>query len=248
MDITTFFHQHPHIAIALSGGVDSAYLLYLASRHAKTVHAYYVDTEFQPAFEREDAEKIAAFCSVPLTVLPLSQLCCPEIQRNDARRCYHCKRRILSAIQAAAIQDGFHLLADGSNADDQEDDRPGFRALQELHVCSPLRQAGLTKVMIRQGAREAGLFTHDKPAYACLATRIPTGMTITPELLKKTERCESFLMGLGFRDFRIRIIPQGAKLQLKKEQFPLLEQHRQEIFERLNLEYGYVLENPEVRA
>ncbi|MBQ2444918.1 MAG: ATP-dependent sacrificial sulfur transferase LarE [Oscillospiraceae bacterium] len=248
MDITTFFRQHPHIAIALSGGVDSAYLLYLASRHAKTVHAYYVDTEFQPAFEREDAEKIAAFCSVPLTVLPLSQLCCPEIQRNDARRCYHCKRRILSAIQAAAIQDGFHLLADGSNADDREDDRPGFQALQELHVCSPLRQAGLTKVMIRQGAREAGLFTHDKPAYACLATRIQEGEPLTAEKLSVTEEAEAYLHSLGFRDLRIRQSNGTARIQIPSSQFPLFEAHREAILSKLRCLYPQILPHPEVRT
>ena len=139
------------------------------------------------------------------------------------------------------------MILDGTNFSDDPTDRPGMQALQELEVLSPLRICGLSKKEIRKLSKQAGLFTHDKPAYACLATRIPTGMPITREFLEKTERNEGFLMGLGFRDFRIRITPEGAKLQIKKEQFPLLEQHRQEIFERLTQEYGFVTENPEVR-
>ena len=158
-----------------------------------------------------------------------------------------CKKKIFTTICKQAKQDGYRVILDGTNFSDDPTDRPGMQALQELEVLSPLRLCRLTKQEIRRLSKQAGLFTHDKPAYACLATRIPTGMPITPEQLEKTERSEGFLMGLGFRDFRIRIVPEGAKLQIRKEQFSLLEQYRQEIFHRLTKEYGFVLPNPEVR-
>ena len=186
MTLQDFFKEYPKVALAFSGGVDSAYLLYAAKRYGADVKAYYVKTPFQPHFEYEDALALAGQLQVAMQTVELDVLADCEIAANPQNRCYFCKKRIFGAICHRAARDGYQV--------------------------------------------------------------IPTGMTITPELLEKTERCESFLMGLGFRDFRIRIIPQGAKLQLKKEQLPLLEQHRQEIFERLNLEYGYVLENPEVRA
>ena len=248
MPLKAFFQSHPKVAVAFSGGVDSAYLLYAAKRYGADAKAYYVKTPFQPQFEYEDALALADQLQVAMQTIELNVLADCEIAANPKNRCYYCKKQIFSAICTQAEKDGYQVILDGTNASDDPTDRPGMAALQELEVLSPLRLCGLTKQQIRRLSKEAGLFTHDKPAYACLATRIPTGMAITADLLEKTERSEGFLMGLGFRDFRIRITPQGAKLQLKEEQFPLLEQHRQEIFERLNLEYGYVSENPEVRA
>ena len=247
MDIVSYFHNNPEIAIAFSGGVDSAYLLYLASKYAKKAHAYYVKTEFQPEFELKDAKQLADHCGIPLTVLPLSQLCRSEICANDRQRCYYCKLRIMATISEAARRDGFSLIADGTNADDKEDDRPGFRALRELGIRSPLRELGLTKEQIRKSSKEAGLFTHDKPAYACLATRISAGEPITLEKLQITETAESFLHRLGFRDFRIRWNDGVAKLQINEEQFPLYYEKEAEISTKLNTLYKSVLPHPEVR-
>lgn len=247
MTLKTFFKENPKVAIAFSGGVDSAYLLYAAKANGADVRAYYVKTPFQPQFEQDDAVKLAEQLQVPITILSPDVLDDPQIVANPANRCYFCKKKLFIAICRQALLDGYHLILDGTNASDQADDRPGMQALSELRVCSPLRLCGLTKEEIRRLSKEANLFTHDKPAYACLATRIPTGMPITQALLEKTERNEGFLMALGFSDFRIRITPEGAKLQIRKEQFPLLGKHRQEIFDRLNQEYGFVLPDPEVR-
>ena len=247
MTLKTFFKENPKVAIAFSGGVDSAYLLYAAKANGADVRAYYVKTPFQPQFEQDDAVKLAEQLQVPITILSPDVLDDPQIVANPANRCYFCKKKLFIAICRQALLDGYHLILDGTNASDQADDRPGMQALSELRVCSPLRLCGLTKEEIRRLSKEANLFTHDKPAYACLATRIPTGMPITKALLEKTERNEGFLMALGFSDFRIRITPEGAKLQIRKEQFPLLGKHRQEIFDRLNQEYGFVLPDPEVR-
>ena len=247
MTLKQFFKENPKTAIAFSGGVDSAYLLYAAKEFGAKIHAYYVKTPFQPQFEYEDAVKLATQLQVPMTTISVDILDDPQIIANPANRCYFCKKKLLLAICRQALLDGYHLVLDGTNASDPVEDRPGMQALAELRVCSPLRLCGLTKEEIRKLSKEAGLFTHDKPAYACLATRIPTDMPITAELLAKTERSEGFLMGLGFSDFRIRITPEGAKLEIKKEQFPLLGKHRQIIYERLNQEYGFVLPDPEVR-
>ena len=170
---------------------------------------------------------------------------------NPANRCYYCKKRIFSAILDAARKDGFSLVIDGTNASDDASDRPGMAALRELQVRSPLREAGLTKAEIRRLSKEAGLFTHDKPAYACLATRIPAGTAITQELLKKTEICEraeQYLFSLGFSDFRIRYFEGSARLQLPEAQIPALLSKRQEILAFLKQHYPAVLLDLEVRG
>ena len=180
MTLQDFFDRHPAVALAFSGGADSAYLLYAAKAAGAQVHAYFADTPLQPRFELSDAVSVARQLAVPLTVLPLDLLHEPSIAQNQPDRCYYCKMRIFSAIARAARKDGFTMLMDGTNASDSAADRPGMRALQELSVASPLRLAGLTKADVRRLSKEAGLFTWEKPAFACLATRIPTGVPPDP--------------------------------------------------------------------
>lgn len=247
MTLSQFFREHPRAAIAFSGGVDSAYLLYAAVQAGAQVSVYYVKSPFQPAFELEDAKKLASRLGVALTVLPLDVLEDPCIAGNPADRCYFCKKKIFSAIARQATLDGCTVLLDGTNASDQEDDRPGFRALRELSVRSPLREAGLTKDEIRRLSKDAGLFTWDKPAYACLATRIPTGEPITPGKLDAVEQGENYLMELGFRDFRLRTQGSTAKLQLREADLPLLLEHRQEILARLKEKYHSIVLDLETR-
>ena len=146
-------------------------------------------------------------------MLDADPLACPEIAANPANRCYYCKQIIMSAIKAAAARDGFELVIDGTNASDDVSDRPGFRALGEAGVLSPLRLCGITKKELRERSREAGLFTWDKPAYACLATRVPTGEAITAEKLEMIEKSEDALFSMGFTDFRVRLRDGGALLQ-----------------------------------
>ncbi len=247
MDIKTFFTQCPETAIAFSGGVDSAYLLYAATQFGKRVKAYYVKTAFQPQFELEDARQLAKELGAQMEILDVDVLCDAVITANPADRCYHCKKKLFSVILEAAKRDGFSVLLDGTNASDEASDRPGMRALTELSVRSPLRECGLTKAKIRQLSKAAGLFTHDKPAYACLATRIPTGEQITKEKLRRTEYAEGYLTRLGFRDFRVRSQGNTAKLQLKEEDLPLLMEHREAILKELKQHYSNVLLDLEVR-
>lgn len=248
MELERFFAENPRAAVAFSGGADSAYLLYAAVKAGANVKAYYVKTAFQPQFELEDAKKLAGELGTPMQVLPLDILCDQAVKANPPDRCYHCKKRIFSAIRAAAAQDGFSVLLDGTNASDDAGDRPGIRALKELSVRSPLREAGLTKAEIRRLSKEAGLFTHDKPAYACLATRIPTGETITAEKLRRTEWAETYLAGLGLRDFRVRAMGNTAKLQVRASDLNLVVTHREQITAELGKAYEGVLLDLEVRG
>ena len=247
MDLKQFFEEYPEVAIAFSGGVDSAYLLYAASKYARRVKAYYVNTAFQPQFELDDAKRLARELGAEMEILDVDILCHDAVAANPADRCYHCKKILFSEIIQAAKQDGFHVLLDGTNASDDSSDRPGMRALAELEVRSPLRACGLNKGQIRDLSREAGLFTHDKPAYACLATRIPTGEAITAEKLHRTERSEAYLTELGFRDFRVRTLGDAAKLQIRGADMPLLMARREEIFIELKKYYSAVWLDLEVR-
>ncbi len=248
MELSCFFRENPQVALAFSGGVDSAYLLHAAVTAGADVTAYYVSSAFQPEFELRDAQRLARELGANMRVLELDVLSDSTIAANPADRCYHCKKRIFTAIAQAAKEDGYALLIDGTNASDDAADRPGIRALQELSVRSPLRECGITKAQVRELSREAGLFTWDKPAYACLATRIPTGETITAEKLQKTERAEDFLTGLGFRDFRVRLMGDHAKLQITQEQMALLVEKRTEILDGLKPLYTNILLDLEVRG
>lgn len=247
MNLQEFFAENPRVAIAFSGGVDSSYLLYAALHYGARARAYYVNSAFQPAFELEDARRLAGELNADMKVLPVDVLASETVTANPPDRCYHCKQMIFRTILAAAEADGFTVLLDGTNASDDAGDRPGMRVLRELSVRSPLRECGLTKAEIRRLSREAGLFTWDKPAYACLATRIRTGEEITLQKLKQTEKAEGFLFGLGFRDFRVRMVGNTAKLELREADLPLLLENREKIVTELRKDYDSVLLNLEVR-
>ena len=240
MNLEHFFSTHRSAALAFSGGVDSAYLLYAAMHYGCDVHAYYVKSAFQPDFETEDALKLCNELGAKMTVIHVDILSDGTICSNPANRCYHCKKKIFSAILEAAKKDGYTILLDGTNASDDASDRPGMKALQELQVVSPLREYGLTKEDVRRLSKEAGLFTWEKPAYACLATRIPAGTLITLEKLQATEQAEGYLAGLGFSDFRIRMQGRDAKIQIREEQFEKLLLYRKEILENLGSFYDSI--------
>lgn len=248
MTLSDFFSEHNRVAVAFSGGVDSAFLLYAALQNGAEVRAYYVRSAFQPQFEFEDAVHLCQELQTELTVIELDVLSDERIAENPQNRCYYCKQRIFNAIRERAEQDGYSVLLDGTNASDDPTDRPGMHALTELKVISPLRECGLTKSEIREKSEKAGLFTFDKPAYACLATRIKTGERITKEKLQTIERAEDALRSMGFSDFRVRMVGNDAKIQVREAQFPLLIQKRNEILTALRDKYSQVLVDLEGRA
>ena len=226
MDIKAFFKKYNSAAIAFSGGVDSAFLLYCAKKCGADVTAYYVKSAFQPQFEFEDAKRIASEIEIPLKIIETNILADDEVRRNDPLRCYYCKRRIFSQIKAQAKSDGYSVILDGTNASDDSGDRPGMKALEELKVLSPLRLCGYTKDEIRNQAKNAGLFVWNKPAYACLATRIKPNEEITPNALNFVEKAEMFMMNLGFKNIRVRVSQNEATIILKDNNQELLKEKR----------------------
>ena len=242
MTLEEFFRDRPRAALAFSGGTDSAFLFWAAKEYGCDVHAYYIKTAFQPEFELRDARRLAEQLGLPMTVVDLDVLAVPGAAANGAERCYYCKQALFTALWKRARADGYTVLLDGTNASDDAGDRPGMRALRELEVRSPLRECGLTKAQVRQLSRDAGLFTWDKPAYACLATRVPTGTPITQEALQKVERAEDAMMRLGFSDFRVRLTKDGsARLQLTADQIADAVQRRSEILSALGEDFPAVL-------
>ena len=247
MTLQEFFTEHPKAALGFSGGVDSSYLLWAAVNAGADIAPYYIQTAFQPAFELEDAKRLCEQIGVKLNVIQLDALADPRVAANPANRCYYCKVGLFGALRARAKADGYDLLLDGTNASDDAGDRPGMKALREMEVRSPLRECGLTKAMIRQGSRKAGLFTWDKPAYACLATRVPTGRPITPELLRRVEGAETALFALGFTDFRVRLYDDAARLQLPEGQLAKAVEQRQAIRQALAPWFDIVLLDTQTR-
>lgn len=247
MTLQEFFTEHPKAALGFSGGVDSSYLLWAAVNAGADIAPYYMQTAFQPAFELEDAQRLCAQIGVKLNVIRLDALADPRVAANPANRCYYCKVGLFGALRARAKADGYDLLLDGTNASDDAGDRPGMKALREMEVRSPLRECGLTKAMIRGESRKAGLFTWDKPAYACLATRVPTGRTITSELLRRVEGAETALFALGFTDFRVRLYDEAARLQLPEGQLAKAVEQRQVIRQALAPWFDVVLLDTQTR-
>ncbi len=239
-NLRDFFNEHNKIALAFSGGVDSAYLLYAALESGACLTAYYAQTEFQPEFERQDARRLAQQLNARLRIVPLEALQDARVAENGPQRCYFCKQNLFSALIRAAQADGFSEIMDGTNASDDAQDRPGMRALREMRVLSPLRECGLSKGAIREYSKAAGLFTFDKPAYACLATRIPTGTPIDRQTLQRVERAEQALTQLGFSDFRARVRGELALIQLPGEQMSRALDHRDAILRALKMDFSQV--------
>ena len=240
MTIEDFFEANRKLAIAFSGGVDSAYLLYAAVKAGADVKAYYVKSVFQPEFEFNDAKKLAELTGCNICVIRADVLSDDTVAANPPDRCYYCKQHIMGAITEAAKADGYDTVCDGTNASDDADDRPGFKALAEYGIMSPLRECGLTKQGIRKASKEAGLPTWNKPAYACLATRILTGEKITEEKLAVTEKAESILYNMGFRDFRVRMRGNNALCQFVSGQLAEALKREEEIKKALSELYEEV--------
>ena len=202
------------VAVAFSGGVDSTLLL-KAAHDALGANAVAVTAAIEAVPERE-LEAAQAFCAalgVRHIIVQPDVMRLPGFYTNPPDRCYHCKKQIFSALSKAARASGAAVVAEGSNLDDEGDYRPGLRAIAELDVKSPLREAGLTKAMIRALSRELGLDTWDKPSCACLASRFAYGERITQEGLRRVDAAEAFLHDLGFRQVRVRVHGELARVE-----------------------------------
>jgi uncharacterized protein len=202
--------------IAFSGGVDSSLLLKVSQETLPgRILAVTAKSATTPSHELAEAANIARELGVRHLIIDSDELTLPEFSNNPPDRCYICKKQRFTALTALAREHDMAFLADGSNLDDQQDYRPGMRALKELAVRSPLTEAGLTKSEVRRLSRALGLGTWDKPPYACLATRIPYGSSITPEKLRQVDLAEDLIRGLGLsRQVRVRHYGDTARLEV----------------------------------
>ena len=203
------------VAVACSGGLDSSLLL-MAARLAldDRVLALTVATPYMAAHEIAQARELTGTLGVRHWVLELPMPA--EIADNPPDRCYLCKRALFAELKSVAVREGFAWLADGSNRDDLADYRPGMRALCELAIRSPLLEAGLGKTEIRRYARALNLAVWDKPASACLLTRLPHGTEIHPDQLRRVEAAENALRALGFRTVRVRCHADLARIEVDR--------------------------------
>lgn len=220
-------------AIAFSGGVDSTFLLAAAHQVlGGRVIAVSVDSAFIPRSEIKDASVFCSAHGIRQINISADVLNHPDICRNPANRCYFCKKMLFQAIQEIANHEHLTVAAEGSNADDLNDYRPGIQALKELGIQSPLCDAALTKQEIRSLSHSMHLPTWDKPSAACLASRIPYGDPITADKLHMAEQSEAYLHQLGFRQARVRIHGCIARIEVLPADFEHILQHRTDISEK----------------
>ena len=207
------------VLIAYSGGVDSAFLAVTAARVlGPRVLCVTADSPSYPSRHRDLALGTARAFALPHEIIQTDEMARPEYRANAGDRCYHCKHELYTHLVMLARDRGFAAVADGSNADDRGDYRPGRRAAREFGVLSPLDEAGLTKPEIRELARRAGMDTWDEPASACLSSRIPYHSEVTVEKLRTIEAAERVLRRLGFRVFRVRHHDAIARLEIAREE------------------------------
>jgi pyridinium-3,5-biscarboxylic acid mononucleotide sulfurtransferase len=207
------------LLVAYSGGVDSAFLAWIAHGELGTnMMAVLADSPSLARSQMRDAVAFADEQQIPLTIINTDELERADYRRNDGARCFHCKDELFNVMEQYRQTSGFDAIAYGVNVDDQGDFRPGQKAAHEHGVAAPLLDAGLTKDDIRQLALEAGLRIWDKPASACLASRIEYGRPVTTEALSAVEEGEESLRRLGFRQFRVRHHGQIVRIEIAREE------------------------------
>jgi uncharacterized protein len=207
------------LLVAYSGGVDSAFLAWVASRElAEKMMAVLADSPSLARSQKRDAVAFAEEQQIPLTIVNTEELDRLDYRRNDGARCFHCKDELFTVMEEFRQQNGYETIAYGVNMDDQGDYRPGQKAAHQHGVAAPLLDAGLTKEDIRRLAEEAGLRVWDKPASACLASRIEYGRAVTREALSAVEEGEEALKQLGFRQFRVRHHGQIVRIEIAKDE------------------------------
>ena len=207
------------LLVAFSGGADSAYLAWAA--HRILADRALAVTALSASFSRHDREQVESFVratGVRHEFIVTHEFENPLYVANNADRCYHCKDELFDQMESLALERNFRAIAYGINADDTHDFRPGHRAAREHRILTPLLDAALTKQEIRELSRRAGLPTWDRPASACLSSRVPYGIAVTPELLAKIESAEAVLFELGFRQFRVRAHGELARIELAPDE------------------------------
>ncbi len=209
------------VLIAYSGGVDSAYLAWAAHQSlGDRMLAIMADSPSLARTQLADAIAFAREQAIPLEVVATSELDRPEYVRNDAQRCFFCKDELFTLMEELRVARGFDAIAYGVNSDDQGDFRPGQKAASAHHIVAPLLDAALTKEEIRALARSARLRIWDKPASACLSSRIEYGRPVTRQALDAVEKGEDALRALGFRQFRVRHHGEIVRIEIARDELP----------------------------
>jgi uncharacterized protein len=216
-----FLAASGRLIVAYSGGVDSAFLAWMAHEAlGSQMLAVIADSASLARTHLHDALAFARDHEIPVAVVETRELENPAYQRNDSMRCFHCKDELFDVLESYRQAHRFDAIAYGINTDDQGDFRPGQQAARQHHVLAPLLEAGLTKIEIRELARRANLQVWDKPASACLSSRLEYGRTVTPEALSVIERGEDALRDLGFRQFRVRHHGETVRIEISPEELP----------------------------
>jgi pyridinium-3,5-biscarboxylic acid mononucleotide sulfurtransferase len=222
-DLLGFITPYGSAIIAYSGGVDSSFLAYAANLALpQQVTAITILSEFDSDEMDSQARSFARDHGIDHRIIQMNKLDLPEIRSNPVDRCYHCKLSILTTLWKIARETGIRIVFDGQNLDDQQDYRPGRKAIEQTHTVSPLMQLGFTKKDIRILSHAFGLSTWDHPSSPCLASRIPYGTSISAPMLKQIGQGEAFLHQLGFRVVRVRVHSDLARIEVEPSQFPAL--------------------------
>ncbi|MGB8061166.1 MAG: ATP-dependent sacrificial sulfur transferase LarE [Candidatus Sulfotelmatobacter sp.] len=231
------------LLVAYSGGVDSAYLAWAAHRAlGENMLAVIADSPSLARTQLADALDFAQEQGIPAEVLSTSELDRPDYVRNDGQRCFQCKDELFTVMEELRSARGFDAIAYGVNVDDQGDFRPGQQAAKLHHVAAPLLKVGLGKMEIRELARDAGLRIWDKPASACLSSRIEYGRPVTRESLSVVERGEDAIRALGFRQFRVRHHGEMVRIEIAREEMdralnPAMAAQFTAIFKQLGFQF-----------
>jgi uncharacterized protein len=229
------------VLVAFSGGVDSTLLLKVCVDvlGKENVLAFIGSSPVHPEKETRAASNIAQQFGADYVVVKTTEMENINFTSNPRDRCYHCKSGLLDQAWQIAQEHGCNNIVEGSNVDDEGDFRPGSRAVGEKGVLSPLKESGLTKREIRELSQMLALPTHDKPSFACLASRIPYETTITRNILKQIELSEEFIKGLGLQQVRVRYHGEVARIEVEDKDIAMVMEHRNKIYEGLK-DFGFL--------